>query len=87
MHFLSSPLPHTSCFPGFGDLSSPSAKTSIPDQALPPDPPSIGQQKRAALTGLPFLQSPERWTVSRGYQQIQLEVSARTSPDWTHDLC
>ena len=66
MHFLSSTLPHTSCFPGFGDLSLPCAKTSVPGQALPPDPPSAGQQKRAALIGLPFLQSPRRLTVSRG---------------------
>lgn len=48
MHFLSSTLPHTSCFPGLGDLSLSCAKASTPGQAQPAEPPSTGQQKQAA---------------------------------------
>lgn len=47
MGFLSSSLPHTSCFPGLGGFELALCKASAPGQALPADPQSI----RAAEAG------------------------------------
>lgn len=60
MHFLSSSLPHASCFPRFGGLSQPCAKAPVPGQALTPGPLFLGrrQQWAALVEGQPFLQSP-----------------------------
>lgn len=75
MHFLFSTLPHTSCFPGLGDLSLPCAEVSAPGQALPADPPppahpSTGQQKQAA----------EKVALSRKPGQSDSEQGLPTNP-------
>lgn len=63
MHFLSSLLPHTSCFPRFGGWSLSCAETSAPGRALSPSPLSTGQWHYVALIDRPFSKAwrPCQW--------------------------